>query len=107
MYPDWTKRGLIWVSSDELIQEWERRKVAVNVGARIKLPWKWRRHRPDYNPYNWQLKKRTDTETLAVPNKGENPLATREAAPADAKFIENDTQPAKCTCGTATPCTAH
>ena len=35
LYLDWTKRGLIWVTSDALIEEWERRKVQMNQGARL------------------------------------------------------------------------
>jgi hypothetical protein len=62
LYLDWTARGLIWVTSDALIDEWERRKVQMNQGARLKRPWKWR-HKPTYQPYNWRLRYKNETHS--------------------------------------------
>jgi len=75
MYPDFGKRGLIWVTSDELIHIWESRKVAMNQGARLKQPWKWR-HKEGYRPYNWKL--RIDTETKKVPKPERKAQSLRE-----------------------------
>ena len=36
LYQDWTKRGPIWVSSDDLILKWEERKVQMSQGARLR-----------------------------------------------------------------------
>ena len=45
LYLDWTKRGLIWVTSDDLILKWEERKVQMSQGARLRQPPR-RRHKP-------------------------------------------------------------
>jgi hypothetical protein len=49
LYQDWTKRGLIWVTSDELILGWEGEKVRMNQGARLRPPPR-PRHKPTYHP---------------------------------------------------------
>src|SRR5262245_19827909 len=68
LYQDWTKRGPIWVSSDDLILKWEERKVQMSQGARLRPPPR-RRHKPDYKPYNWRLRdeNRTDNGTTVGP----------------------------------------
>ena len=83
LYLDWTKRELIWVTSDALIEEWERRKVQMNQGARLRPPPR-PRHKPTYHPYNWRLryKNETHSETIGppcVPFEGEGEKAIREA----------------------------
>ncbi len=108
LYPDWTKRGLIWATSDDLILLWEERKVAVNRGARLRNPPR-RRHRPDYKPYNWRLrdKNRTMTETAVVSAAPETAPTLREALAPAAPQNRVVTRIRGCTCGTSTPCTAH
>jgi len=75
MYPDFGTHGLIWVTSDELIHVWESRKVALNQGARLKQPWKWR-HKEGYTPYNWKL--RIDTEKVKFPKPEREAQSLRE-----------------------------
>ena len=60
LYPDWTKRGLIWVTSDELIHSWEQLKVQMCQGARLRNPPRPRR-KPTYQPYNWRLRYTNET----------------------------------------------
>ena len=81
LYLDWTKRGLIWVTSDELILKWEERKVQMCQGARLRPPRR-RRHKPDYKPYNWRLRdgNRTDSGTVGPQFRGENEQTVREEA---------------------------
>src|SRR5262245_61977020 len=82
LYQDWTKRGPIWVSSDDLILKWEERKVQMSQGARLRPPPR-RRHKPDYKPYNWRLRdeNRTDNGTTVGPQFEEgNEQRIREAA---------------------------
>lgn len=65
MYPDYTQRGRIWVTTDVLIEEWEQKKAELNQGMRLRHPpWK-RRHKPSYRPYNYRLRSenRTGIET--------------------------------------------
>ena len=38
LYLDWTARGLIRVTSDDLIFKWEERKVQMCQGARLRPP---------------------------------------------------------------------
>jgi hypothetical protein len=106
LYLDWTTRGLIWVTSDALIEEWERGKVEMCKGARLRYPrQRWRR--PAYRPYNWRLrgKNRTYNGTVRPPIVGGSgpgyarPLQSQPpAAPAIKK---------PCTCGTPVDCQAH
>jgi hypothetical protein len=79
LYPDWTVRGLIWVTSDDLISRWELRKVMMSQGARLKRPWK-QRHKPSYRSYNYRLrdKNRTHTGTVRPPLEGESRRSLRE-----------------------------
>jgi hypothetical protein len=63
LYPDWTKRGLIWVTSEELILEWEQNKVRMNQGARLRPP---PRHKPTYHPYNWRLRYKNQTPSRTI-----------------------------------------
>jgi len=110
LYFDWTKRGLIWVTSDELIGEWERHKVeAAKYGPRIKTPWKWRRHRPSYQSYDWQLKKRTDNGTkLPSQTQGKGPPSVRaRECPPPPRRLDPAPAPKNCTCGTPVDCHAH
>jgi len=78
MYMDFGSRGLTWVTSDGLIHVWESRKVAINQGARIKQPWKWR-HKEGYRPYNWQLRKQIDIGTPKPPKQEAKAPRLREA----------------------------
>src|SRR5262249_42262840 len=74
LYLDWTKRGLIWVTSDELILQWEERKVRMCQGARLRNPPR-PRHKPTYQPYNWRLRYKNETlnETMGpTRNEGES-----------------------------------
>jgi hypothetical protein len=79
LYLDWTKRGLIWVTSDDLISRWELRKVMMSHGARLKGPWK-QRHKPSYRSYNYRLrdKNRTGNGTVRPPLEGESRPSLRE-----------------------------
>lgn len=55
LYLDWTPRGLIWVTSDRLIELWEQGKVEMCKGARLRYPRRrWRK--TSYRPYNWRLR---------------------------------------------------
>src|SRR5215468_10936997 len=65
LYQDWTKRGLIWVTSDELILQWEERKVRMSQGARLRNPPRPRR-KPSYQPYNWRLRYKNETYNETV-----------------------------------------
>jgi hypothetical protein len=65
LYPDWTKRGLIWVTSDELILKWEEGKVRMSHGARLREPPR-PRHKPTYRPYNWRLRYKNETRNETV-----------------------------------------
>jgi len=73
MYPDYTQRGQIWVTTDALIEEWEQKKAELNQGMRLRHPPYERRHNPPYRPYNYRLrnKNRTGTETGYPKIKGE------------------------------------
>ena len=73
LYLDWTARGLIWVTSDDLIFKWEERKVQMCQGARLRQPPR-RRHKPTYQSYNYRLrdKYRTDNGTVGPQFKEEN-----------------------------------
>jgi len=46
LYPMPTKRGWVWVTSDALIDEWERRKAELSRGTRLRRPYFWR-HRKE------------------------------------------------------------
>jgi hypothetical protein len=128
LYPDLTVRGLIWVTSDDLISRWELRKVMMSHGARLKGPWK-QRHKPTYRSYNYRLrdKNRTHTGTVRPPLEGESRPSLREElaklTPAEqAWIIRYELTPAQkeelgiklsdaaipeaCTCATPTPCAA-
>jgi hypothetical protein len=101
IYPDWTARGLIWVTSDELIHRWELKKVMMSHGARLKRPWKQRR-KPSYRSYNYRLrdKYRTGNETVRPSPEEENPRSLREElaklTPAEqAWIIEHELTPAQ------------
>jgi len=100
VYPDFGRRGLFWVTSDELIHAWEARKVAMNQGARLKQPWKWK-HKESYQPYNWQLRK--DTGTKKPPDREGKAASLREAN----KGLKVAAPKKQCTCGTPTLCIAH
>ena len=130
LYPDWTKRGIIWVTSDELILEWEQKKVRMNQGARLRPPPR-PRHKPTYHPYNWHLRYKNETPSRTIgpaPIEEKRPKPTREDPPArvesrpEASVTEqrhppvNQPAPSRhsgiqrpegCTCGTATACHAH
>jgi hypothetical protein len=79
LYMDLTVRGLIWVTSDDLIGRWELRKVMMSQGARLKRPWK-QRHKPSYRSYNYRLrdKNRTGIGTVRPPLEGESRRSLRE-----------------------------
>jgi hypothetical protein len=116
LYGDWTKRGAIWVTSDELIQAWEQNKVRMNQGARLRPPPR-PRHKPTYHPYNWRLryKNETPSRTIGPPPVEEkrhqslhetsrtgplvNPVLPRRQS--GIKRIEG------CVCGTGLTCTVH
>src|SRR5262245_42233642 len=65
LYPDWTKRGLIWVTSDELIHSWEQLQVQMCRGARLRNPPRTRR-KPTYQPYNWRFRYKNETYNETV-----------------------------------------
>jgi hypothetical protein len=65
LYPDWTKRGQIWVTSDELVLEWEQNKVRMNQGARLRPPPR-PRHKPTYHPYNYRLRYKYETPSRTI-----------------------------------------
>ena len=65
LYPDWTKRGPIWATSDELILLWEQNKVRMNQGARLRPPPRPRR-KPSYHPYNWRLRYKNETPSRTI-----------------------------------------
>ena len=102
LYLDWTKRGLIWVTSDELILQWEERKVRMCQGARLRNPPRPRR-KPTYQPYNWRLRYKNETlnETVGAMR---NP---REKAPS----VHEDSPPQSlapdCPCGIPSRCKVH
>src|SRR5262249_17144637 len=77
LYQDWTKRGLIWVTSDELILMWEQLKVQMCRGARLRNPPR-PRHKPTYQPYNWRLRYKNETYSETV---GSTPNARESASP--------------------------
>ena len=77
IYPDFGRRGLVWVTSDALIEQWETRKVAMNRGGRLKQPWKWR-HKESFRPYNWRLRKQIDTDMEKLPNRTKEAPYLRE-----------------------------
>jgi hypothetical protein len=84
LYMDRGKRGLIWVTSDDLILKWKERNVQMCQGARLR-PSPRPRHKPTYQPYNWRLryKNETHSETIGppcVPFEGESGPRLREAA---------------------------
>jgi hypothetical protein len=84
LYLDWTKRGLIWVTSDDLILKWEEKKVQMSQGARLRPPPR-RRHKPTYQPYNWRLRDKNETHSetskpLAAQFEDKHEQAVREAA---------------------------
>ncbi len=76
LYPDWTQRGRIWVISDALIEEWERKKAELNQGMRLRHPPWQRRHKPSYKPYNWRLRSKNQTRTETA-----DPTIKREKKP--------------------------
>jgi hypothetical protein len=107
LYLDRTKRGLIWVTSDALIEEWERRKVEMCKGARLRYPRRrWRR--PAYRPYNWRLrsKNRTGNGTVRPPSVGGSGPASYTSGPLQSQPPAPPTPTKPCTCGTPTPCEA-
>jgi len=84
LYPDWTKRGPIWATSDELILLWEQNKVQMWQGARLRPPPRPRR-KPTYHPYNWRLRYKNETPSRTIgpaPVEEESPHLTREEPPA-------------------------
>jgi hypothetical protein len=83
LYPDWTKRGIIWVTSDELILEWEQKKVDMNQGARLRPPPR-PRHKPTYHRYNWRLRYKNETPSRTIGGaliEEKRPEPTREEPP--------------------------
>src|SRR5262249_18940392 len=83
LYLDWTKRGLIWVTSDELILMWEQMKVRMCQGARLRNPPR-PRHKSTYQPYNWRLryKNETSNETVgSMRTEGESASPVHEEPP--------------------------
>ena len=65
MYSQPTQRGPVWVTSDLLIEDFERKKADLNQGMRLRHPPYKRRHKPTYKPYNYRLRNqnRIGTET--------------------------------------------
>ena len=77
MWPDFTSHGLVWTTSDFLINSWEERKVKRSRGIRLKRPWK-QRHKPNYRPYFWR-KNQTPIETpLSAEVKEKNPTLRKK-----------------------------
>jgi hypothetical protein len=130
LYPDWTKRGIIWVTSDELILEWEQNKVRMNQGARLRPPPRPRR-KPTYHPYNWRLRYKNETPSGTIGGaliEEKRPEPTREEPPATVEGRRelsvsrlpgppvNQPAPRRqsgiqriegCVCGTGLACQAH
>jgi hypothetical protein len=126
VYREWTKRGLIWVTSDELIVLWEQSKVQMDQGSRLKRPRRPRR-KPDYKPYNWRLryKNRTPTGTIGpAPIEEKRVDLPREELPVQIESrreplpgppVNQPTpstrtgmqRPEGCVCGTGLDCDAH
>jgi len=102
LYQDWTKRGLIWVTSDELIVLWEAKKVQMCQGARLRNPPR-PRHKSTYQPYNWRLRYKNETSNETVGSMRNQ----RESAPS----LHEDPQPEPstpyCPCGIPSCCKVH
>src|SRR5262245_38519953 len=102
LYPDWTKRGLIWVTSDELILMWEQLKVQMCRGARLrKRPRP--RLKPTYQPYHCRVRYKNETynETVgSTRNRRENAPGVHE---------DSRLQPSTpdCHCGIPSRCKVH
>jgi hypothetical protein len=101
LYLDFTVRGLIWVTSDELIHRWELQKVMMSRLARLKRPWK-QRHKPSYRSYNYRLrdKYRTGNGTVRPSPEQESLRSLREGlaklSPAEQAWVfENELTPAQ------------
>jgi hypothetical protein len=101
LYLDFTVRGLIWVTSDELIHRWELQKVMMSRLVRLKQPWK-QRHKPSYRSYNYRLrdKYRTGNETVRPSPEEESLRSLREGlaklSPAEQAWVfENELTPAQ------------
>ena len=79
LYEGWSKRGSIWVTSDALIENWERKKVEMCRGARLKTPWKVR-HKPTYRRYTWRMRSenQTDNGTVGPAFRGKKKGSLRE-----------------------------
>jgi len=102
LYLDWTKRGLIWVTSDELIHLWEQMKVNMCQGARLRNPPRPRRN-PSYQPYNWRLRYKNETlnETVGpMRTEGENAPGVHEDSPLQPSTPD-------CPCGIPSRCKVH
>jgi len=130
LYPDWTKRGPVWVTSDELILEWEQNKVRMNQGARLRPPPR-PRHKPTYHPYNYRLRYKYETPSRTIGPasiEGKNEQSLREELPArvESRPVPSVTKPPGppvspptpgrrmgiqrpegCVCGTGLNCDAH
>ena len=102
LYLDWTKRGLIWVTSDELIHLWEQMKVNMCQGARLRNPPR-PRHKPTYQPYNWRLRYKNETLNETV-GPTQNP---RENAPGVHEDSAVQSSTPDCPCGIPSRCKVH
>ena len=125
LYPDWTKRGPIWATSDELILLWEQNKVQMWQGARLRPPPRPRR-KSTYHPYNWRLRYKNETPSRTIgpaPIEEERPHLTHEEPikmesrpESPAIELPGPTAPQRrsgiqriegCVCGSGLTCEAH
>jgi hypothetical protein len=130
LYPDWTNRGQIWVTSDELILAWDQNKVRMNQGARLRPPPR-PRHKPTYHPYSYRLRYKNETPSRTIggpPIEGKGREPTREEPPARVEVRREPSvsqlpgppvnqpaprrqsgiqRPEGCVCGSGLDCQAH
>jgi len=54
LWPDFTRRGLVWRTNDSLIEMWEAKKVKLSQGLRLKKPYK---HKNPHRRYFWRIRR--------------------------------------------------
>jgi hypothetical protein len=119
LYQEWTKRGPIWATSDELILLWEQNKVQMSQGARLRPPPR-PRHKSTYHPYNWRLRYKNETPSRTIgptPVEEKSPQLTHEEPTAKVESRPEPLPPTRviqgiqriegCVCGTGLNCAAH
>ena len=108
LWPDFTRRGLVWRTNDDLIEMWEAEKVRLAQGLRLKKPYK---HKNPHRRYFWRIRRELVKEKETHIETGDAALSRgKKSAPCErplegiraGKSLSGD-----CTCGTRIPCTAH